>query len=189
MEQLISYIEQFGSLTAYDKELLQQSFSRVSLKKGDYFVEAGRVCSTLGFIQEGIFRSCYYDRQGNDFTRYFIYEGRFVGDINGFLDKVNSLEYIEAITDGEVWVLTREKFNTVQSHIPGWYGIFSKINSYVLENKLKMASNMLSQDGQTRYENFLTHYPGLCNRIPQSILASYLGVTPSSLSRIRRSIK
>ncbi len=66
--------------------------------------------------------------------------------------------------------------------------MFAKITSYVLESKLKFTSNMLVQDAQQRYLTFLDHYPKLANRVPLHMLASYLGITPSSLSRIRKHI-
>lgn len=189
MEQLVLYLEQFGKLTNADRVALAAYVKTVHLSKGDYFVESGKVCAMLGFVEEGICRSCYYSKSGDDYTRYFIYEGRFIGDINGFLDQVPSLEYIEAVSDCSILVLSRADFASLGQTIANWSTIFTKLNSYVLENKLKMASNMLAQDAPTRYLNFLEHYPGLCNRVPQSMLASYLGITPSSLSRIRRNIK
>jgi len=189
MEQLLAYLGKYGHLTAADKDLLNSLIQPFLLEKGQYFVESGRVCARLGFISDGVCRSCYYDKLGNDFTRYFIYEGRFVGDVNGYLDQSPALEYIEAITDCTLLTLNRADFAILETSIVGWSAIFAKLNAQVLENKMKMASNMLVQDAHTRYLNFLDHYPGLGNRVPQSMLASFLGITPSSLSRIRRQVK
>lgn len=188
MKELLAYLDQFGRLTHKGERLFKEFVKEVSIHKGAYFVEAGKICSSLGFVQEGIFRSCYYNKFGDDFTRYFVYEGRLIGDINGFINRVASTEYIEAITDARIYLLNREDIELLDHELPNWSTIFVKLNAAVLENKMKTASNMLVQDGQTRYLNFLNHYPGLSNRIPQSMLASYLGITPSSLSRIRRNI-
>ncbi|MFD2968405.1 Crp/Fnr family transcriptional regulator [Sphingobacterium bambusae] len=189
MEQLLAYLGKYGHLTVADKDLLASLIQPFYLEKGQYFVESGRVCARLGFISDGVCRSCYYDKLGNDFTRYFIYEGRFVGDVNGYLDQSPALEYIEAITDCTLLTLNRADFAILETSIVGWSAIFAKLNAQVLENKMKMASNMLVQDAHTRYLNFLDHYLGLGNRVPQSMLASFLGITPSSLSRIRRQVK
>lgn len=188
MKELIAYIEQFFKLTPQQQSLLVSCVQPCEVRKGEYFAAPGKICSTIGFIYEGIFRSCYYDKQGDSFTRYFIYEGRFVGDINGFLDRVPSSEYMEAVTDARLWVMDREQFSVLEKEIPSWTSLISKLNAVVLENKLKAASNMLTQDAQTRYLKFLDHYPGIANRVPQAMLASYLGITPSSLSRIRKNI-
>ena len=189
MEELIAYLEKFGHLTPTEKSTIISFFKPIMLEKGQYFVESGRICKQLGFVTAGVCRSCYYDKSGNDFTRYFIYEGRFIGDINAYQDKVPALEYLEAITDCELLVLARSDFAELETLISGWSALFAKLNARVLENKMKMSSNMLAQDAYTRYLNFLAHYPGLGNRVPQSMLASFLGVTPSSLSRIRRQLK
>ncbi|WP_338873586.1 Crp/Fnr family transcriptional regulator [Spirosoma sp. SC4-14] len=188
MEELITYLLQFGHLAVQHRELIQAKAKRRNIAKGTYFAEAGKISNQLGYVTKGIFRVCYYDKLGDSFTRYFIYENRFVVDINSFRDEMPSTEYIEAITDCQLLVFSKEDFTQLSALIPGWQDIFVKITSYVLENKLKFTSNMIVQDAQKRYLNFLDHYPGLANRVPLSMIASYLGITPSSLSRIRKNI-
>lgn len=188
MEELITYLLQFGHIDAQQQELIRSKANIRTVAKGAYFAEAGKVSTQIGYVTDGILRVCYYDKLGDSFTRYFVYENRFVVDINSFRDEIPSAEYIEAITDCRLLVFSKEDFSLLSARIPGWDDIFVKITSYVLENKLKFTSNMLVQDAQKRYLNFLDHYPGLANRVPLNMLASYLGITPSSLSRIRKNI-
>lgn len=188
MEQLIRYLLQFGHLNPEQIALIQSRAKYRTIEKSAYFSEAGKVSAQIGYITEGIFRLCYYNHKGEDFTRYFIYENRFVMDISSFRDQLACSEYIEAITDCKLVTFSRADFLYLSEKIPDWDNIFTKINALVLENKMKASSNMLVQDAQTRYIHFLEHYPGLANRVPLSMLASYLGITPSSLSRIRRNI-
>ncbi len=188
MEKLFAYLLQFGHVNAQQFELIRARAKHKKIAKGAYFAEAGKVSAQIGYITDGIFRVCYYDKAGDSFTRYFVYENRFVVDVNSFRDEIPSAEYIEAITDCQLLVFSKQDFTQLSALIPGWDDLFVKITSYVLENKLKVTSNMLVQDAQKRYLNFLDHYPGLANRVPLHMLASYLGITPSSLSRIRKSI-
>lgn len=188
MEDLIAYLRQFGHLSETDGERIRNLATVKSYPKGSYFAEAGKISRHIGYVTDGVFRVCYYDKTGDSYTRYFVYENRFVVDINSFRDETPSAEYIEAITDCQVILFSKEGFTELSSTIPGWHDLFHKITYYVLENKLKMTGNMLVQDAQTRYLTFLEHYPGLANRVPQAMLASFLGITPSSLSRIRRNI-
>ncbi len=188
MNELIDYLSQFGQLDAQQRELIQATATLKRIPRGAYFAEAGSVSTQIGYVTEGVFRVCYYDKRGDSFTRYFVYENRFVVDINSFRDETPSAEYIEAVTDCTLLVFSREDFIRLSERIPGWDDIFVKITSYVLENKLRFTSNMLVQDAQQRYLNFLDHYPKLANRVPLHMLASYLGITPSSLSRIRKNI-
>ena len=188
MEELVTYLRQFGYLDSQQREFILDKAKPRSIAKGAYFAEAGKISTQIGYVTDGIFRVCYYDKQGDSFTRYFVYENRFVVDINSFRDETPSAEYIEAITDCQLLAFSKEDFTQLSALIPGWHDLFVKITSYVLENKLKFTSNMLVQDAQERYLNFLDHYPGLANRVPLNMLASHLGITPSSLSRIRKNI-
>lgn len=188
MEDLINYLLKFGHLNKDQCALIQSKVQYKQVKKGDYFSEAGKVAKKIGYVTNGVFRICYYNKTGDSFTRYFVYENRFVADTMSFIDELPSAEYIEAVTDCELLVFSKKDFMELSSTIPGWSDIFSKITSYVLENKMRASSNMLVQNAQTRYLHFLAHYPGLANRIPQVMLASYLGITATSLSRIRKTI-
>lgn len=188
MEELIRYLLRFGQLNTEQIDLIQSKAEGKTVYKGDFFSEAGKVTRHIGYVTAGVFRVCYYSKAGEGFTRYFVYENRFVADINSFRDEIPSAEYIEAVTDCKLLVFSKVDFTELSSTIPGWSDIFSKITSYVMENKMKASSNMLVQDAQTRYLHFLDHYPGLANRVPLTMLASYLGITPSSLSRIRKNI-
>lgn len=188
MEELFHYIKKFGLLNKQDELLIAEGIREITVKKGQTFVEAGKVGQRIAFVKEGVFRSLYYNKQGDDFTRYFIYEGRFIGDFQGFTEQLPAHEDIEAITDAVLLVIDLEHFKILEKKIAIWPVLFARIHGFVAENKLKVASIMLNQDAKSRYIHFLNHYPGLANRVPQSMLASYLGVTPSSLSRIRRNI-
>lgn len=188
MEELFHYIKKFGLLNKQDELLIAEGIREITVKKGQTFVEAGKVGQRIAFVKEGVFRSLYYNKRGDDFTRYFIYEGRFIGDFQGFTEQLPAHEDIEAITDAVLLVIDLEHFKILEKKIAIWPVLFARIHGFVAENKLKVASIMLNQDAKSRYIHFLNHYPGLANRVPQSMLASYLGVTPSSLSRIRRNI-
>jgi len=188
MEELFNYIKKFGVLTHAEELLIAEGLQEITIEKGESFIEAGKLSRKIAFVKEGVFRSLYYNKQGDDFTRYFIYEGRFIGDFHGFADQLASHEYIEAITDGVLLAIDLEHFKKLEEKIAVWPVLFARLHAFVAHNKLKVASIMLNLDAKERYIHFLNHYPGLANRVPQSMLASYLGITPSSLSRIRRNI-
>ena len=109
-------------------------------------------------------------------------------DINSFNQKIPSSEYVQAVTDCTLFVFSTESLNDLSATIIQWYGIIYKITEKALVEKVNKLSPMLAEDAKTRYLNFLEKFPNLANRIPLSYLASYLGITQSSLSRIRKSI-
>lgn len=188
MEDLFGYIKKFGILNEKEQTLIADGIREIKIEKGEIFVEAGKISQKIAFVQEGVFRSLYYNKQGDDFTRYFIYEGRFIGDFHGFADQIPSNEDIEAITDGVLLTIDFDHFKILEDKIAVWPVLIAKLHAFVAENKLKVVSTMLNLDAKSRYLHFLNHYPGLANRVPQAMLASYLGITPSSFSRIRKNM-
>lgn len=188
MENIITKIQKFGALDAQQGVLLTGRLTLIDLPKGSYFGEAGKVPNRVGFLTEGILRVCYYDNKGNEITRCFVTENNFAVDMNSFYNQIAASEYIEAVTDCKMLVLQREDYNEFAATIPAWSDIFAKMSSASLMRKLKISQLMLGQEAKDRYLSFLEDYPGLTNRIPLHMIASYLGITQSSLSRIRKSI-
>lgn len=188
MDKLINYLLEFGQLNQQQIDLTKRKAQVLELKKGDYFSEAGKTPKQVAFIEEGIFRVCYYNSKGGEITKYFVDENNFAVDINSFNQKIPSSEYVQAVTDCSLLVFSTESLNDLSATIIQWDGIINKITEKALVEKVNKLSPMLAEDATTRYLNFLEKFPNLANRIPLSYLASYLGITQSSLSRIRKSI-
>ncbi|HEY0297928.1 MAG TPA: Crp/Fnr family transcriptional regulator [Arachidicoccus sp.] len=188
MQALIDYMLRFGSLSQEQMTLVQNSLYSKVIKKGEYLSEAGKIIKDVYFLTDGICRVCYYNNKGDEFTRCFITENRFATDMNSFYNELPSAEYVEALTDCELVAFSKETFNYLRETIPALKDIFTKMTSAALMRKLKESQAMLSQDAGTRYLNFLEIYAGLANKIPLAAVASYLGITQSSLSRIRKNI-
>ncbi len=188
MQQLIDTILQYGSLTQQQIELITSKTEIRLLKAGEYFSEAGRTANEVGFVTKGIFRVCYYSKDGNEITRYFIDENNFLVDLNSFSYQIPSSEYIQAVTDVELVVFKRKNLTDIANTIIGWDKITNQITTKAFLDKVNRISPMLAEDATTRYINFLEQFPKLALRIPLSYLASYLGITQQSLSRIRKNI-
>ncbi|WP_257669795.1 Crp/Fnr family transcriptional regulator [Parapedobacter tibetensis] len=188
MDNLINYLLQFGQLNQQQIDLVKRKVEVVDLKKDDYFSEAGKIPKQVAFINKGILRVCYYNSKGDEITKYFVDENNFAVDINSFNQKIPSSEYVQAVTDCTLLIFSAEAFKELSTTIIVWDSMISKITEKALIEKLNKLSPMLTEDASTRYLNFLEKFPTLANRIPLSYLASYLGITQSSLSRIRRNI-
>lgn len=189
MEELINYILDFGQLNEKQIELIKRNLSEITLTKGEYFSEAGKTAKRLGFVLEGVLRCCYYNNKGDEITRCFIEENNFVVDLNSFINQIPSAEYYEAVTDCRLIVLTHSNWIELSDTIVGWEAIAGKIMAKTMLTKVRNISSIISEDAVTSYQNFIKEYPNLVNRIPLSFIASYLGVTQSSLSRIRKKIR
>lgn len=188
MEQLFNYLLQFGQLNAQQIDLVKGKAKETELRKDDYFAEAGKVANQVAFVAEGILRITYYNNEGEEITKYFIDENNFAVDLNSYTSKLPSSEYIQAVTDCRLVVFTADALKDLSLTIVGWDGIIAKITEKSLVEKVHRISPMMAESGKARYLNFMERFPNLANRIPLSMLASYLGITQSSLSRIRRNI-
>ncbi|TDX02149.1 Crp/Fnr family transcriptional regulator [Dinghuibacter silviterrae] len=180
MNEFIHFLLQFAHLNEQQINLISKKGRETILPKEEYFVEAGKVFRQVGFIIEGIIRICYYNNKGEEITKIFIEENHLLINLNN----APSTEYIQAATDCRMLVLSNEDWK----EIAGWEDITQKIQMKSLNEKLTRVTPLVAQDAQTRYLEFMDKYPTLANRIPLSYIASYLGITQSTLSRIRKKI-
>lgn len=188
MNPLIAFLLQYSPLTSQQIELITSRIQVKNLRSGDYFSEAGKTANEVGFVSRGILRVCYYDREGNEITRYFMDENNFLVDLNSYTLQIPSSEYIQAVTEVELLVFSRKDLEDISNTIVGWDKITHQVTTKAFLDKVGRVSPMLSQDATTRYKNFLEQFPGMALRIPLSYLASYLGITQQSLSRIRKNM-
>jgi CRP-like cAMP-binding protein len=186
MEQLTEYLLLFGQLNQQQLDLIKSKAKLLALKGDEYFSEAGKTSKRIGFITEGILRVCYFNNEGKEITRYFIDENNFVVDLNSYTTQLPATEYIQAVTECSLYTFSLEAMKELSATIISWDEIITKITTKALMDKVNRISPMLAEDASTRYNRFLEMYPNLANRIPLSLLASYIGITQSSLSRIRK---
>lgn len=186
MKEFTDYILRFGHLNQQQIDLIVSKASENELKKGDYFVEAGHLFNKIAFMLEGILRICYYNNQGDEITKYFVDEHRMIA--NPYKGEPLT-EYIEAATDCKMIIFSEHDWEDLRNTIVGWESITHKIFQKGLMEKLDRRSSLVSEDATTRYLTFLEKFPGLANRVSLAHIASYLGITQQSLSRIRKNLK
>lgn len=188
MEVLIDFILQFGNLNKQQIDLVEKKAKEIELKKDEYFSEAGKIPKQVGFIVEGIIRDCYYNNKGEEITRCFVSENSLIVDYANFETNSASSEYLQAITACKLIVFSKQNWEELSDTIADWDNIANKMIQKCLFQKTRKYP-VISQDATTRYLEFMENYPSLTNRIPLAYLASYLGITQQSLSRIRRNIR
>ncbi|MCG6188997.1 Crp/Fnr family transcriptional regulator [Maribellus maritimus] len=185
MKELINYLLQFGHLNNQQIDLITNKAKEIELHKDEYFIEAGKSLKQVGFIVEGIFRVCYYNNKGEEITKIFIEENHLLFNPRN----EPFTEYVQATTDCKLVVISNSDWKQIGDTIVGWDSIIQKVINKSLTEKLERVSPLVSQDAATRYLEFIEKYPTLVNRIPLAYIASYLGITQQSLSRIRKNIR
>ncbi|PJR04051.1 Crp/Fnr family transcriptional regulator [Avrilella dinanensis] len=189
MEELVSYLLQFGQLNQQQIDLVKAKAEEKCLLKGEYFSEAGKVAKHIAFVQEGVLMICYYNNKGEEIVHHFVDENHFVVDLESFNHKILSMIYIRAVTDCQLISFSHESFKELSATIIDWDKIINKITIKTLLDKVNLIQPKLNTDAKTRYLDFLQNFPNLANRVPLVYIASYLGITATSLSRIRKNIR
>ncbi|MEI9921320.1 MAG: Crp/Fnr family transcriptional regulator [Bacteroidota bacterium] len=189
MNEFIAFILQFTHLTQQQIELISKKGTEVEIAKDEYYWEAGKIVKNIGFIKEGVLRVFYYTKTGEENTRYFIDENHLILDGPDNDGEYTPSEYLQAATDCQLIVFSKKDWQEISDTIIDWDRVIQKIINKQHSEKLERRSPLVSQDAATRYLEFVEKFPTLVNRIPLSYIASYLGITQSSLSRIRASIQ
>lgn len=169
--------------------LMQNILNRQVIKKDDYFLKAGNRSTQVGFITEGLFRSFYIDENGNDVTKYFYSTGGVLFAYISYLTDTDSSYDIQALEDSVVLVAQVSDFEKI---IDGNYQLlllYKQLIDEALIKKEEHAASFKLMNSAERYEHFLINNPELEKRVKQHQIASYLGITPVSLSRIRKKLK
>ncbi|WP_268225848.1 Crp/Fnr family transcriptional regulator [Sinomicrobium oceani] len=188
MKEFIDFMLQFGNLNQQQIDLITQKAEIIGLSADEYFWEAGKQINYVGFTTKGILRVYYYNNQGEEITRYFIQEKLLILYGHDIESNYIPSEYLQAIENCELVVFSKKNWNEISETIVGWEAIVQKIVAKQQREKLERRSPLIEQDAKTRYLDFMQKFPNLVNRIPLSYIASYLGITQSTLSRVRKSI-
>lgn len=159
---------------------------KLELKKGELFVKEGEVCQQLLFIHKGLFRY-YLLHEGNDFVKDFAIDTQnpFCTAYTSFMLQKPSEIWIEALEHSLVWSWDKSDVLSLFKNHPLWVRFAKLMADQLFYRKEKKEIELLKCSAETRYLHFLVDFPGVSQRIPQYHIASYLGITPESLSRIR----
>ena len=183
--QILALLGGIVPLDPVEVELIKSNFRPFSLSKGDYFLKSGEVNKYVGFLEKGLVRYFVYKNE-EESTFEFTKEGEFIADYQSFNRKKPSVQNIQAIEDCELLVITYDGLQSIFNSTPNG----NLIGRLILEHRFDvMVSQLLAvymQSHEERYKSFMEHYADLAQRIPQYMIASYVGVQPPSLSRIRR---
>ena len=141
------------------------------------------------FICKGVLRIMVADENRNEVTHFFLKENQFCSILNSFNNQVIADESIQAACDVEVLALSRSALDGLYLQLPYLKPLINQITHQALLDKIAVRNAYLGQDSTTRYKTFIMRQPEIALRVPLSNIASYLGITPQSLSRIRKNIR
>lgn len=185
-ELLYKKISGLISITDKEFDFCKTLFLPKKLRKRQYLLQEGDVCKYNTFVTNGLLRSYTIDDKGTEHILQFAFEGWWIGDISSFLTEQPSQFNIEALEACELLLLTKSSMDLLLEKIPAFEHYFRILfqNNLIATQKRLMGS--LSETAEEKYTSLINNYPGCLQRIPQHMIASYLGITRETLSRIRK---
>lgn len=187
MEQIRAYFEKITRLSDEDWDFFSSKLTRVVLPKKTFLLQAGKVENHLSFIEQGIVRH-YIPKIENDITYAFSFPGEFVSGYESFLTRAPSICNIEALTECVLWQVKYHNLEAIYQQTQAGNTIGRKASEMLFIEKAKRELSLLNDKAEERYLNLFKEQPQLIQFIPQKYLASYIGITPQALSRIRKRI-
>jgi CRP-like cAMP-binding protein len=186
IEQLIDLVKAVTGLPLEEERKFRAIVNVLSLKKGSNFIDHGTVPRRIAFVSSGLFRYYYIDEKGNEYTKGFFPELSFITSYTAMIKNKPSHYTIEALEDSQIVAFDYHDWQALYKGHPCWSALLVSLLEKGFSKKENRERELLLFDAEARYRSFLNEYPHLETRIKQHQVASYLGITPVALSRIRK---
>ena len=184
-ENLKKYLEGFLTLPPLEWLRLAKSLRIRSLEKGEFYIRQGEPVHELGFVIKGLLYNFYTNDKGQEFVKYFIPENNLVACYSSLLQDVPAVFSCQAWEPTTLVTLQYSELQKFYKAHSAWERIGRLSAEKLFIEMEKREQEFMMADAKTRYENLIKAKPGLPQRVPQYLIASYIGISPVSLSRIR----
>lgn len=169
-------------------DILGLKIDRAEVKKGEVFLKQGQKCDYFYYIIEGLMRMFYYDREGHQVTHWFSSQDMMITSPDSFFNNNENILNFEALEDCELLLVTREHLKLASKNVPGFDVVYRKL---IVDFTILLSRRVMSihtESAEYRYLQLIKQHPNIFRRTKLSHIASYLGITIQSLSRIRRKL-
>lgn len=187
-EVLLANIEQKIELSSEQQDLLRTFFIPKKLRKHQYLQQEGEVSQYVAFLEKGVMRSYSIDKKGNEHILQFAMENWWISDLYSFFSGEPSAYMIDVLEDTELLLINRTNYDEMLRCIPAMERYFRLLLQNNLISFQRRLNDKLSLSAEENYRKMIAICDNIPERIPQHMIASYLGITRESLSRIRRQI-
>ena len=185
-EPIINYFSNILPLDSSEIDALNKAFIERKIKRRQFILQEGDVCTLNTFVVEGCFRMYFVDEKGKEHNIQFAVENWWIGDIGSFHSNAPSKLNVEAIENSIILQVKKEDQLKLFTDYPKFNQIFRVLAENAMIGLQRRVLQNISSTAEERYLDFLQRHPNLFNRISNVQIASYLGVTPEFLSKIRK---
>lgn len=186
MDELYKYLISISPLQTETWNLIKELFVETSLKKGDYFIKEGLTAKSIGFLKNGVIRAFYRDREGSEYNKHFFISNNLVGGYSSLVTQMPNKIHLQALTDCQLLTANYNELIVLYEDHQDFERFGRKLAEMFFVHKEEREVNIVMLDADKRYLIFQNQFPDLEQLIPQYHIASYLGITPTQLSRIRK---
>jgi CRP-like cAMP-binding protein len=183
--EIDEFVARFIRLNEDEKAFFHSLLSPKSLKRKDFFLQEGELCPNEAFVVKGCLRTFFTGEDGQEMNLRFSTEGWWIGDLVGQVEKTVSKTSVEALENCELLVLSADSKEVLFERVPKFERMFRLLTERALvfwQNRLIRNVTMTADE---RYLTFIEQYPAIEQRVAQYHIASYLGITPEFLSKVR----
>lgn len=176
------------TLTEAEKIILRQHVIVKKLRKRQYLLQEGEICKSVAFVSQGTLRSYTVDEKNNEHIIQFAPEGWFISDLNSFIGEAASNLNIDAVENSELILINKAAHVYLENAIPEFFkfNYLQYRGAYIALQK--RVTDMFTLSTEEKYLKLLQIYPDIMQRVPQHMIASYLGLTPETVSRVRKKL-
>lgn len=185
MTELEQYLRSYMGVSDEDMSILVSYFHPTSLEKGDFFLKAGRVCDKLSFHRSGLMR-VFAAHGDKEVTQWISFKGNLIADLGGIICQEPSRFNVVALTHCELYTIDKKDYLQLPASVPKWPSLERVLITRCFGFMETRIFSLLSMSGDERYRYLQEQNPDLFNQVPLKYLASMMGMTPESLSRIRK---
>lgn len=188
MTQLGLYLSTQHPFTASELRQIETAFAPKTYRKGEFLLQAGQTDRYVWFVESGVMRLYEAITDGTEQTFYFVSAGTMMTDLESFYQQVPSAINLQAVIDCQTRAVSYDGFQRLLHELPAWGPTVQRIAERTLLEKVQKRSRLLYEDAKTRYVRLMTEQPDVAQRVPLGMIASYLGITLPSLSRLRKQL-
>ncbi|PRY94403.1 Crp/Fnr family transcriptional regulator [Marinilabilia salmonicolor] len=184
--KLIYYIRKWTDITREKEADVYKAFETISVKKKQKLLIPGDTCKYIYFITQGALRSWFVDDKGVEHIYQIRLENGWISDLESFFSQRPSKYYIEALEDSKLLRISYERLEALYIQVPSLERYFRILFQKAYINALERLNSTMWESAVDRYNNMMKENKDIFQRVPLVYIASYLGITPESLSRIRK---
>lgn len=186
LAQLRQVIEQLSPISDEAWQEMASLFTPLSLNAEQYFISAGQQASSIAFVTSGAMREYFITLEGKEYNKAFIFKGDGTGSLFDLISQQPSIASIQATTQTELLVADYQAFSALYDRFPCCQRLGRLHAQHMFMLKARREYELLTLDALARYQSLLSRHPDIEQYVPQYHIASYLGITPVALSRIKK---